>query len=129
MAERLLLVDESKVVREAFESHFSACGFEVETAGSLREAAERLSHTSFTAVVVDVSGPEGLATAAHLRQMDVGDAPVVVLTAYGAPQRAADAARLGVDVFLHKPVSLLWLERLLRASAGRGSGRGKAAAV
>ena len=50
-----------------------------------------------------------------LRQMKGEDPPVVVLTAYGEPERAAAAARLGVDVFLHKPVSLVWLERLLRA--------------
>jgi len=40
---------------------------------------------------------------------------IVVLTAYGAPDRAEAAARLGVDAFLHKPVSLVWLESLLRA--------------
>jgi CheY-like chemotaxis protein len=37
-----------------------------------------------------------------------------VLTAYGLPDRAEAAARLGVDAFLHKPVSLVWLETLLR---------------
>ena len=60
-------------------------------------------------------GTEGLAIAAYLRQMKGNDPPVVVLTAYGEPERAEAAARLGVDVFLHKPVSLVWLERLLRA--------------
>ena len=38
----------------------------------------------------------------------------MVLTAYGLPDRAEAAARLGVDAFLHKPVSLVWLETLLR---------------
>jgi hypothetical protein len=33
---------------------------------------------------------------------------------YGLPDRAEAAARLGVDAFLHKPVSLVWLESLLR---------------
>ncbi len=53
--------------------------------------------------------------------------PVVVLTAYGEPHRAAAAARLGVDAFLHKPVSLVWLERLLRSRFG--DRRGPAMAV
>lgn len=119
MTERLLVVDDSDTVRRTYESHFSGCGFEVQCAASLKEAAERLAGVSFNAVIVDVSlsssaGSEGLAVAAYLRQMR-GPPPVVVLTAYGEPQRAAAAARLGVDAFLHKPVSLVWLERLVRS--------------
>jgi two-component system NtrC family response regulator len=111
-------VDDSEAVRRTYESHFAGCGFEVHSAASLKEATDRLASLSFSAVIVDVSlsstaGTEGLAIAAYLRQMP-GLPPVVVLTAYGEPQRAAAAARLGVDAFLHKPVSLVWLERLLR---------------
>ena len=120
MCERLLIVDDSSAVREAYESHFAQSGFEVESVGTLKAAAERLAGSVFDGVIVDVSlsstvGTEGLAIAAYLRQMKGEDPPVVVLTAYGEPERAAAAARLGVDVFLHKPVSLVWLERLLRA--------------
>ena len=135
MTERLLVVDDSDAVRRVYQAHFSRCGFEVETAGSLREAAERLASVEFSAVIVDVSlsstaGTEGLAIAAYLRQMK-GGPPVVVLTAYGEPQRAAAAARLGVDAFLHKPVSLDWLEQLLRSRVDerRGGGEPEAAAV
>jgi CheY-like chemotaxis protein len=135
VTERLLVVDDSEAVRRAYESHFSRCGFEVETASNLREAAERLASAPFSAVIVDVAlstgaGAEGLAIAAYLRQMQ-GNPPVVVLTAYGEPQRAAAAARLGVDAFLHKPVSLVWLERLLRSRVDerRGGGTPEAAAV
>ena len=91
----------------------------MESAANLKEAAERLAGSAFSAVIVDVSlsstvRTEGLAIAAYLHQMQ-GDPPVVVLTAYGEPQRASAAARLGVDAFLHKPVSLEWLEQLLRS--------------
>ena len=80
--------------------------------------AERLSGTRYDAVIADVCltpqhGSEGLAIAAYLRHLKT-DPPVVVLTAYGLPDRAEAAARLGVDAFLHKPVSLVWLETLLR---------------
>jgi two-component system response regulator PilR (NtrC family) len=120
VCERLLIVDDSTAVREAYETHFTRSGFEVECAGTLKDAAERLAGSVFDGVIVDVSlssavGTEGLAIAAYLRQMKGNDPPVVVLTAYGEPERAEAAARLGVDVFLHKPVSLVWLERLLRA--------------
>ena len=119
MCDRLLIVDDSDAVRQAYESHFSRAGFAVESAGTLKQAAERLAGAVFDAVIVDVSlssgvASEGLAIAAYLRQMRSGP-PVVVLTAYGEPHQASAAARLGVDAFLHKPVSLVWLERLLRS--------------
>jgi len=99
-------------------AHFSRAGFDVLCASSLSEAAERLAGNRFDAVIADVCltpqvGSEGLAIAAYLRHLK-HDPPVVVLTAYGLPDRAEAAARLGVDAFLHKPVSLVWLESLLR---------------
>jgi two-component system response regulator PilR (NtrC family) len=131
--ERLLVVDDSDPVREAYVSHFRKAGFEVESAATLKGAAEHLAGGVFDAVIVDVSlsstvGSEGLAIAAYLRQMR-RPPPVVVLTAYGEPHQAEAAARLGVDAFLHKPVSLVWLERLLRSHlAGDAPGEAMATA-
>jgi len=118
VCERLLVVDDDEHVRRTYQAHFSGAGFEVHSAGSLQEAAERLAGNKFDAVIADVCltgdvGSEGLAIAAYLRHLRQ-DPPVVVLTAYGLPDRAEAAARLGVDAFLHKPVSLVWLESLLR---------------
>jgi DNA-binding NtrC family response regulator len=119
VCDRVLVVDDSDAVREAYTAHFVAGGFEVVSASTLKEAAELLAGDEFDAVITDVSlsstrGSEGLAIAAYLRQTRPNP-PVVVLTAYGQPQVAASAARLGVDAFLHKPVSLVWLESLVRS--------------
>jgi DNA-binding NtrC family response regulator len=119
VCERLLVVDDEDSVRRAYQAHFAGAGFEVQSAATLQEAAERLAAHSFDAVIADVCltpgvGSEGLAIAAYVRHLR-HDPPVVVLTAYGSPERAEAAARLGVDAFLHKPVSLVWLESLLRA--------------
>jgi DNA-binding NtrC family response regulator len=116
---RLLVVDDDDSVRQVYQSHFTGAGFEVQCAATLKEAAERLAGNHFDAVIADIAltpgvGSEGLAIAAYLRNLRHAP-PVVVLTAYGAPDRAPAAARLGVDAFLHKPVSLVWLESLLRA--------------
>lgn len=117
MSDRLLVVDDDDAICQIFRAYFEDAGFEVVTARSFPEAAERLSSARYAAVIVDVcltqKGTEGLAIAAYARQMRA-DLPVVILTAYGSPQNAAAAARLGVDAFLHKPVSLVWLKGLLR---------------
>lgn len=122
VCERLLVVDDDEHVRRTYQAHFAGAGFEVHCASSLPEAAERLAGTKFDAVIADVCltpdvGSEGLAIAAYLKHLRQ-DPPVVVLTAYGLPDRAEAAARLGVDAFLHKPVSLVWLESLLRTQIG-----------
>lgn len=127
------MVDDSDSVRQAYVSHFRQSGFEVESAATAKEAAEHLASTVFDAVIVDVClsaavGSEGLAIAAYLRQMRSAP-PVVVLTAYGEPHQASAAARLGVDAFLHKPVSLVWLERLLRSRLGGQADQAMATAV
>jgi CheY-like chemotaxis protein len=136
VCERLLVVDDDDSVRRVYESHFRGAGFEVQCAATLQEAAERLAGHTFDAVIADIAltpevGSEGLAIAAYLRNLRQTP-PVVVLTAYGAPDRAPAAARLGVDAFLHKPVSLVWLESLLRARIDdrrRGPEAGALAAV
>lgn len=120
VSDRLLVVDDDDTVRRTYEGHFTRAGFEVEGAATLKEAAERLAGTAFDAVIADISltstvGSEGLAIAAYLRQGRRAP-PVLILTAYGEPEKAAAAARLRVDAFLHKPVSLVWLEGFLRAS-------------
>jgi len=125
MSDRLLIVDDDETIRQTFRSFFEGAGFAVDTAGSLPEAAGLLASTCYAAVIADVcltsSGTEGLAIAAYVRQIH-GDRPVIVLTAYGVPQVATAAAGFGVDAFLHKPVSLVWLRRLLqtRIAASRG---------
>ena len=113
------MIDDDENVRRVYESHFTGAGFEVQCAATLQEAAQCLAGHRFDAVIADIAltpeiGSEGLAIAAYLRHLRQAP-PVVVLTAYGAPDRAPAAARLGVDAFLHKPVSLVWLESLLRA--------------
>ena len=123
MRQRVLVVDDDADVRRAYETHLSSVGYEVHGASSLREGRARLASVDYDAVIVDVclgrEGAEGLELAAQIaRQRDAR--PFLVLTAYGEPIFGRAAARLRADAFLHKPVSLAWLDDLLRKGiAGR----------
>ena len=115
MPERLLVIDADEQVRRSYARHFEAVGFEVRMVSSFSEA-QRQAAACYDAVIADVCQPTAdapdPAISAALRGTG---AAVVVLTAYGEPARAAVASRIGVaDAFLHKPVSLVWLEMLLR---------------
>jgi two-component system response regulator PilR (NtrC family) len=134
VSERLLVIDDDHDIRRAYEAHFGGAGFEVHSAADLKEAIELLATNAFDAVIADVGltpeeGSGGLAIAAHVhhlrRTSPAHAAPILALTAYGSPERAGAAARLGVDVFLHKPVSLLWLEKELRARIGERWTKGR----
>jgi len=119
----VLVVDDDPDVRRAYERHLSAVGYEVRGASSLREGRARLASAAYDAVIVDVclgrEGALGLELAADIARLR--DArPFLVLTAYGEPIFGRAAARLKADAFLHKPVSLAWLDELLRKGiAGR----------
>lgn len=123
MSDWLLVVDDDDEIRQACERHFASAGFEVRCAASLTQAVDYLASTSFDAVIADASltpnGSEGLVIAAyvqHVRRTSMAcPAPLLVLTAYGCPSRARAAAQLGVDVFLHKSPSLVWLENEIYA--------------
>ncbi len=115
MSERLLVIDADAQVRTSYARHFEAAGFDVRVVSSFSEV-QRQAPAPFDAVIADVCPPTAdapdAAIAAALRGTG---AAVIVLTAYGEPSRAAVASRIGMaDAFLHKPVSLVWLEMLLR---------------
>ncbi len=122
MRHRLLVVDDDVVVRRAYREHFAASGFDVRAARGPGDAVSQLARRRFDAVIVDVcltrGGLEGLRVAGGVRERR-RTRPVLVLTAYGTPTHAGAAARLGADVFLHKPVSLIWLARLLHSRIQR----------
>ena len=56
---RILLVDDSQSVRLAYRQLLERNGFEVATAGSLREADEMTEHGAFDLVIVDYFLPDG----------------------------------------------------------------------
>lgn len=116
MGDRLLVIDGDQALRDAYASHFSRSGFDVHCAATIAEAASLLGESPFDAVIADVRVPASAPAAALGGCLDgTCGPPVIVLTAYGEPAWAAEAARLGVDAFLHKPVSLVWLEQLVRS--------------
>ena len=119
----MLVVDDNPDICRAYATHFSGAGYEVDEASSLREGRARLARVRYDAVILDVclgrDGAEGLELGAQIVQQREAR-PFLVLTAYGEPIFGRAAARLKADAFLHKPVSLAWLDALLRDGiAGR----------
>jgi DNA-binding response OmpR family regulator len=116
VADRLLVIEGDATLRDAYAAHFSPAGFDVRCATSVGEVLALPAGTPFDAVIANVGGEWSALTPALMRWLAAAGAPpVLVVTAYGEPARATEAARLGADAFLHKPPSLVWLEWLLRS--------------
>lgn len=117
MSIRILVAEDDTERRRIYGAHFSSSDCLVDVASSLREARIRLASGSYDAVILNLclgdDAADGLVLAEDVTRLRTAR-PLLVMTAYGEPIFGRVAARLGADLFLHKPVSLAWLERLLR---------------
>ena len=92
----VLVVDDEADIRELLELSLIRMGLDVETAGSLREAHEKLAAHSFDLCLTDMRLPdgEGLDLVRHI-SANSADLPVAVITAFGTspPRRSGSRSR------------------------------------
>lgn len=114
---RLLVVDDEPAINYALSEYFSLRGFCVDSSVDMVEAEEMMSRVAYEIIITDLSlggrgGTEGLELAAQVRRK-YPLMHTVILTAYGSAESEAAARSLGVDAFLHKPISLSEIARVL----------------
>ncbi|MCU0252942.1 MAG: sigma-54 dependent transcriptional regulator [Acidobacteria bacterium] len=104
-AEKILLVDDERLVRWSLREQLTTQGFDVDEAESLA-AAERLMAAEFYDLVLldhrlpDGSGLERIASIVR----DFPETAVVMLTAYGTVEGAVRAIKAGANDYLTKPI-------------------------
>jgi DNA-binding NtrC family response regulator len=102
---RILVVDDTTLVREHLRVILEADGYEVETVGEGRSALTALRERLFHLVITDLRMPDmsgiELLTTVRAEKLPVG---VIVLTAHGDTQVALEAMKAGADDFVTKPV-------------------------
>jgi DNA-binding NtrC family response regulator len=120
----VLVLDDEPGVRFGLRDFLEAKGFEVEEAGTCRDAEVVFRGRRPDAAVLDYSLPDGnaLELLPRLRAIDA-TVPLVLLTGQGTIDLAVRAIQEGADHFLTKPVEmatlLVILERLLEAQRSR----------
>jgi CheY-like chemotaxis protein len=102
---RILVVDDSEVIRQLIRVNLELEGFEVVTAADGAECLEVIHQVRPDVVTLDVVMPrlDGLGTAARLRS-DPGtrDLPLAIISACSRPEVEA-GLDVGVDAFVAKP--------------------------
>lgn len=117
MKSTVLLIDDEPSVQFGFAAYLNKTGYQVQTAGSITEARNKLVQGSFDIILLDLSLPDGngLDLIAEVRQ-NYPEVALVVITGRGDVPVAVKAMQLGADNFLIKPVDMNELNVYLNKS-------------
>ena len=112
---RILVADDEPSICEAFAAVLATEGHEALIASNGRDAVDLARTARPDAVFLDVRMPglDGLAALKEIRAFD-RDVPVIVMTAYGTLDTAAEALRNDAFDYLGKPLELAKIRQLLR---------------
>lgn len=110
MSIRILIIDDEEAIRSSIQLYFDHHGYQVDTAGSVREATEHLVEAPYDIVITDLRltqlpGYGGL----DILRIVKDNAPqtmTILLTAYGSQEIERQALELGVDRVIAKPLPL-----------------------
>ncbi|MBI3195410.1 MAG: sigma-54-dependent Fis family transcriptional regulator [Ignavibacteriae bacterium] len=118
MADRILVVDDEKIIRESISFILKKEGFAVTEAANGKEAYNKLLTESYDLVITDLEMPEmkGIELLDHVMHINP-QALVVIITAYGSLETAIAALRKGASDYILKPIEfdelLVKIHRLL----------------
>jgi DNA-binding NtrC family response regulator len=105
--ERILIVDDEKLIRWSIRSRLREEGYAVEEAADGKRTFAALSEDDFDLVLLDFRLPDttGLEILERVRR-ESPELSVVMMTAYGTVENAVQAMKLGAFDYLTKPVNL-----------------------
>ncbi len=105
--QRILIVDDEKLIRWSLMERFKQEGFEVTEAEEGRAALECFAPGEFALAVLDFRLPDmnGLQLLEKLKSIDP-ELNVIFMTAYGTVQNAVDAMKLGAHDYMIKPFDM-----------------------
>ncbi len=119
----LLVVDDEPDLRTLYELTLLREGYDVETAGSVEEAWQRLGERSYSAVISDMRLPDGSGLDLLRRIEAAGrNEKTIVITAYGSAENAVEALKAGAFDYLTKPVDLRQFRGVVASALGRAPG-------
>jgi len=112
----ILVVDDEPAIIRALTAALGARGYGVVSAATGREALDRVTHATPSAIVLDLGLPDidGIEVCRQVRRWS--DVPIIVLTAEGSEDRKVAALDQGADDYVTKPFSMPELLARLRVA-------------
>jgi DNA-binding NtrC family response regulator len=104
---RILVVDDEALIRWSLKERLTQDGHDVMEAADAKAALQHLDGDAVDLVLVDLKmpGDNGIQLVEQMRARRIL-CPAILMTAYGTPKDAVDAARVGIGLILHKPFDL-----------------------
>jgi DNA-binding NtrC family response regulator len=102
-----MVVDDEERFRRTMAKLLRLRGLEAATAGSGKEALERLQQETYDVVILDVRMPEmdGVSLLAEIKKADPA-IEVIIITGYASVDTAREITRLGAYDYLLKPYNI-----------------------
>jgi DNA-binding NtrC family response regulator len=103
--ERVLVVDDEDELREIIQCILVEKGYDVLTAANGEEAIEKVRENGIDLALLDIRMPgiDGIEVLRRIKEEINPNLAVIIMTAYGTPETAARAMRLGACDYLRKP--------------------------
>jgi len=111
--ERILVVDDDRLIREILAERLEKKGYRVDRAGSVGEARAAVEKSTPDVAILDVKLPDGEGTELLPALSEEAGIPCVMMTAHGTVTSAVEALRMGAEDFLEKPFSMDRLDTTL----------------
>lgn len=108
MAKKILIVDDSAMMRKIIIKNINACGWNVEIseASDGKEGLERFTNGGFDLVLSDWNMPnmDGLSMVKAIREKDPEKkVPIIMVTTEGSADKVKEAVLAGANNYLAKP--------------------------
>jgi YesN/AraC family two-component response regulator len=113
---KMLIVDDEETLTYSLYQSFiiSQRDYEVVTAASGEEATEKLVETEFDLVITDIKMPgmDGLELLSQIKAKYPAT-EVIVMTAYGSPEKKEEALKRGARFYIEKPFEIREIKQLV----------------
>jgi len=115
-SKRLMIVDDEETLTFSLYQTFKIVSpdYEVDTAASGEEAAEKLRKVNYDLVITDISMPgmSGIELLDYIKANFPGT-EVIVMTAYGSEEKKEEAMQSGAQYYIEKPFEIKELKDLV----------------
>ncbi|UCF88771.1 MAG: sigma-54-dependent Fis family transcriptional regulator [bacterium] len=118
---RIMVVDDERSMRDMLEIFLGREGYEVDGYSAASEALEALqSDQDFDLIITDINMPglTGLDLLRSVKELEE-DLPVIMITAYGSPDSAVEAMKLGAADYITKPFRIEEVKARISAAVER----------
>lgn len=116
--DRILIVDDTPIIRKSLEERLRGKRFAVSTAGSIAEAEKRLASSTHDLIFLDMELPDGDGRELIDRLSHSEPRPVVVMiTANGSVETVVECMRMGAFDYVQKPFSMPQIDLVLKKAS------------